>query len=130
MDKYIVVNYDDRSNDDNEIEIKHVTDDFDYANKLAFHHAKKGLPPKNSFCRTECRIIKDYYNQYSSSHLHHTVVDYRICEVLYDDECEEYEKYDITEVWNNVWAVIKIYNEIENVEDIDETLIYEDNKKE
>ena len=38
------------------------------------------------------------------------------------------EKYDITDVWNNVWAVVKIdhnnNNDIEKVEDIDETLIY------
>ena len=130
MAQYAVVNYDDRSNDDNEIEIKYVTDNYDYANKLAFHYAKKGLPPKHNYGHTEYRIIKNYDQNLSSVYLHNVIVEYRVCEVKYDDECEEYEKYDIIDVYNDVWAVIKIWNEIEieNVEDIDNTIIYEDNQ--
>lgn len=126
MEQYAVVTYDSRPHDDNEIEVIHVTDNYDYANKLAFHYAKKDLPPKGNFARTECRIIKDYYNEYCSVMLRNVIVDYRICEVNYDDECEEYEKYDIVDVWNNVWAVVKIDNKIEEVEDIDEKLMYKD----
>ena len=119
MEQYAVVNYDDRPNDTNEIEIKHVTDNYDYANKLAFHYAKKGIQyPK---CN---RILKNYYHDNSRIYLQDVIVEYRICQVTYDYECQEYEKYDITDVWNNVWAVIKIHNDIEEVEDIDETLIY------
>lgn len=124
MEQYAVVTYDSRPHDDNEIEVIHVTDNYDYANKLAFHYVKKGLPCKHNFARIECRIIKDYYNEHNSVMLHNVIVDYRICQVGYDDECEEYEKYNIIDVWNNVWAVIKIDNKIEEVEDIDEKLIY------
>jgi hypothetical protein len=124
MYQYVVVTYDDRPQDDNEIQIIHVTDNLDYAEKLAFHYAKKELPPKSLYGRTECRIIKNYQD-FNSLYLHDVVVDYKICEVKYNDECE---KYDIADVWNNVWAVVKIDNEInETVEDIDETVIYKDN---
>lgn len=127
MHQYAVVNYDDRPNDDNEIHIIHVTDNCDYANKLAFHYAKKGLPPKGNFDRTECRILKNYCNEDSTIYLRDVIVNYRIGEVEYDDECEDYEKYDITDVWHNVWAVVHIYNDnidIGKIKDIDETLIY------
>jgi hypothetical protein len=125
MEQYAVVNYDDRSNDDNEIEVLYVTDNLEYAEKLAFHYAKKGLPPKPNFTRTECRILKNYYNENSSIYLQNVIVQYRICEVEYDNECEEYEKYNIDNVWNNVWVVVKIQNDvIETIEDINEDLIY------
>ena len=124
MNQYAVVTYDSRPDDDNEIEVIHVTDNLEYAEKLAFHYAKKDLPPKRDFEWTECRIIKDYYNEHCSVILRNVIVDYRICEVKYDDECEEYEKYNIVDVWNNVWAVVQIHNEIEEVKDIDEKLIY------
>lgn len=126
MNQYAVVSYDSRPNDDNEIEVIHVTDNYDYANKLAFHYVKKGLPPKHNFARTECRILKDYYNECNSIILRDVIVEYRIGEVKYDDECEEYDKYDIVDVWNNVWAVVKINNKIEDVEEIDEKLIHKD----
>jgi len=126
MEQYAVVNYDDRPNDDNEIEIKHVTDNREYAEKLAFHYAKKGFLPKGYFGGSkDYKILKNYYHEENSIYLHNVVVDYRIGELTYDDETE---KYDITDVWNNVWAVVKINNEIEEVEDIDETLIYKDNR--
>jgi hypothetical protein len=126
VSQYAVVTYDSRPHDDNEIEVIHITDNYDYANKLAFHYAKKDLPPKCDFAWTEYRIIKDYYNERCSVILRNVIVDYRICEVKYDDECEEYEKYNIVDVWNNVWAVVQINNEIEEVKDIDEKLIYKD----
>ena len=121
MEQYAVVNYDDRRHDVNEIMIHHTTYDFDYANKLAFHYAKKKLPSKELFQRYECKIIKNY-DTFNSVFIHSTVVDYRIGELEYDDECEQ---YNITNVWNGVWAVIKIQNDVtEMVEDIDESLIY------
>lgn len=123
MEQYAVVTYDDRINDDNEIEIQCVTENFEYAEKLAFHYAKKRLPTDTRFSRTECRILKNH-NEFNSVYLHNVVVDYRICEVEYDDECD---KYDIVDVWKNVWAVVKIDNSIsEKVEDIDDKLIYKD----
>jgi hypothetical protein len=125
MEQYAVVTYDDRPNDDNEVEIKYVTDSFEYANKLAFHYAKKELPPKSLYGRTECRIVKNY-NHFNSVVLRDTMVDYRICEVEYDDECEEYEKYDIVDVRNLVSAVVKFSNYTEKVEEIDESIIYHD----
>jgi len=124
---YAVVTYDGRPDDDNEIEVINVTDNLEYAKKLAFHYAKKDLPPKRDFAWTEYRILKDYYNEYCSVILHNVIVDYRICEVKYDDECEEYEKYNIVDVMNIVWAVVKITNETEEIEDIDEMLIHQDN---
>lgn len=121
MEQYAVVNYDDCRHDDNEIMIKHITNDFEYANKLAFHYAKKGLPSKELFQRYEYKIIKNY-DTFNSVYIHNVVVDYRIGEVKYDDECEE---YDINDVWNSVWAVIKIQNDVtETIEEIDEALIY------
>jgi hypothetical protein len=126
MEQYAVVTYDNRRNDDNEIEITHVTDNLEYAKKLAFHYAKKGFPTKRYYGRKEYKILKNYYHEEYSIHLHNVIVDYRIGEVEYDDENDdETEKYDITDVWNNVWAVVKINNEIEEVEDIDESVIYE-----
>jgi len=121
MEQYAVVNYDNRRNDDNELEIKHVTDNLEYAKKLAFYYAKKGFLPQHYFGRKEYKILKNYYHEDNSIYLHNVVVDYRICELEHDDETEN---YDITDVWNNVWAVIKINNEIKEVEDIDEAFIY------
>ena len=125
MYQYAVVNYDDRSDDSNEVEIKYVTESFDYANKLAFKNAKNQLPPKSLYGRTEYRIVKNY-NHFNSVDLRDVVVNYRICEVEYDDECEEYEKYDINYVMPAVWAVVKFSNYTEIVEEIDETLIYKE----
>jgi hypothetical protein len=126
MESYAVVSYDNRRDDDNEIEIILVCDNFDYANKLAFHYAKQQLPKKEMYSRSEYRIIKNN-DEYNSIYLHGVVVDYRIAEVIYDDECEEYEKYDIDVVWNIVWAVVKIKNDISEIEleEIDEKLLYE-----
>lgn len=126
--QYAVVNYGCRANDDNEVEIMHVTDNFEYANKLAFHYIKKALPLKDYYYAKKIKILKNYYDEYVSIYLTNVIVQYRIGEVKYDDECEEYEKYDITDVWHNVWAVIKINNNdniTEKIEDIDEELIYE-----
>jgi hypothetical protein len=66
MEQYAVVNYDDRVGDDNFIQINHITTNFDYANKLAFHYVKKTIPPKNIYCRTECKIYKDYCDENKS----------------------------------------------------------------
>ena len=123
MIQYAVINYDARPNDDNEVHVKHITDNFDYANKLAFHYAKKELPSKKSiyYNRTEFKIIKNYPES-CNIFLQKTIVDYRICEVKYDDDDDEYElnaSYD-------VWAVVEVNNnDDEKVEDIDETLICE-----
>lgn len=122
-EQYAVVSYDTRRDDDNEIEMIHVTDNLEYAEKLAFHHVKKELPSKDYSYFKKCRILKNYYHE-SSIYLHHVIVEYRICEVTYNDTCEEYEKYDITDVWNNVWAVVKINNHVQELEEIDETLIH------
>ena len=122
--QYAVINYDDRPNDDNEVEIKHITDNFEYANKLAFHYAKKMLTVKDRYySKSECRIVKNYKN-FNSICMSGTIVDYRICEVTYNDEIHEYE---FDNAWFNVWAVIEINNdtESEKVEDIDKELIYE-----
>jgi hypothetical protein len=115
MELYAVVNYDDSSKNDNHIEIKHILENYDYANKLAFYYAKKGIQhPKFN------RILKNYYHEDKSRIcLKHVIVEYRICELNYYDEC-------ISDVWNNAWAVIKINNNIvmQKIEDIDETLIF------
>ena len=57
MAQYAVVSYDDRPDDDNEVEIMYVTDNFEYAEKLAFHYAKQRLPKPSFYGRTECRIL-------------------------------------------------------------------------
>lgn len=123
MEQYAVVNYDDRHNDDNEVKIKYVTDSFDYANKLAFYYAKKQLPSDTMFCRTKCKIVKNY-DKYNSIYIHNVIVDYRICELKYDDEND---KYDILDVYNSIWAVVKINIDIEKAEDINEEFIYKQN---
>lgn len=126
MEQYAVVNYGDRPNDGNEIEIQHITDNLEYAKKLAFHYTKKGFLPKGYFGGIrDYKILKNFYYEENSFYLHNVVVNYRICELEYNDKTE---KYDIIDVWNNVWAVIKIDKkiEIEEVEDIDEALIYKD----
>lgn len=123
MEQYAVVNYDDRHNDDNEVKIKYVTDSFDYANKLAFYYAKKQLQSDTMFCRTKCKIVKNY-DKYNSIYIHNVIVDYRICELKYDDEND---KYDILDVYNSIWAVVKINIDIEKAEDINEEFIYKQN---
>lgn len=130
MEQYAVVNYDDRHDDDNKVEIICVTDNFEYAEKLAVHHAKKRLPKETIYGRTECRILKNYYNERNSVILRNIIVEYRVGEVEYDDDYEqeyddERERYHITHCWNSVWAVVKIENDIEEVGDIDESIIYE-----
>jgi hypothetical protein len=123
---YAVVNYDDRPRDDNEIEIIHVTDNLEYAEKLAFHYVKKLLPPHRNYGWKECRILRNYYNEDKSIYIGNVIVEYRIGEVEYDDECEEDDKINVIDPWRNVWAVVKIINEIaEKVEDIDEKLVCE-----
>jgi hypothetical protein len=124
MEQYAVVTYDGRHNDNNEIEILHITDNYDYANKLAFQYAKEDLP-KSVYGRTEYRILKNYFDECNTVILRNVIVEYRIGEVEYDDECEEYEKYDFSNAWNIVWAVVKINNKIDEIKDIDETIIYE-----
>lgn len=119
--QYAVIQYSCRPDDDSAVEVKYVTDNFDYANKLAFHHVKQMLPSKTYGCRTECRIVKNL-SEPSSVYIK-TIVDYRVCEVMYDDETDE---YTFQEAWHNVWGVVKFNNKTdEKVEDIDETLIYE-----
>lgn len=126
MSQYAVVNYDDRPNDDNSFTIIHVTDNYDCANKLAFHYVKKLLPPHRNYGWKECRILRNYYNEDKPISLGNVMTEYRIGEVEYDDECEEDDKYNSIDPWHNVWAVVKINNEIaEKVEDIDEKLIQE-----
>lgn len=122
MYQYVIINYTDRSDDDNEIIVKHITDNLEYAKKLAFHYAKKELPAKSLYSRTECRIIESYRECKPISITNEIVVEYRICEVIYNDKCGEYE---IDDVWCNVWTVVKIHNESETVEDIDKKLIFE-----
>lgn len=122
MAKYAVVSYDDRPNDDNEVEIMCMTDNFEYAEKLAFHYAKQGLPKETIYSRAECRILKNYNSEWNSVYLRNVIVEYRIGEVEYDDEGDEYHT---GYVWNSVWAVVEIKNEITEVEDIDESLIHE-----
>jgi hypothetical protein len=125
MEQYAIVNYYGRPSDYNQVEIIHVTDNYDYANKLAFHYAKKILPSNKNYGRIECRIIKNYYHEDNPVYIHHVIVEYKIVQVEYDNECEEYEKYNIIDVWNNAWAVVKVNNNnIEQIEDIDNTLIY------
>lgn len=126
MFQYAVVNYTNDNYDDNEIDIIHVTDNFDYANKLAFNCAKKELPP-NSIYEYKYKIIKNYREcERTSVYMLKSIVDYRICQLNFDNDCEEYEKYDINNVLNIIWAVVKFNNDVENVEEIDEDLIYKD----
>ena len=128
MEQYAVVNYDCRPNEDIQIQIKYMTDNYDYANKLAFHYAKKGLPSRDYYSHHyRCKVLKNYYHECNPVYIHDVIVEYRICKLKLDNECKEYKKYDITDVYNDVWAVIKIYNNItENIEEIDEMLLYKD----
>lgn len=121
MEQYAVVNYDGHTDNDNQVEIKYVTDNFDYANKLAFHYAKQGFLPKLGV--REYKILKDYYHDFHPIYLRDVIVEYRIGEVKYDDERKTYE---IIDVYKMAWSVVKIYNNnTEKVEDIDEKVIYE-----
>jgi len=121
--QYAVIHYTYRPDDDNIVQVKHVTDNFDYANKLAFHYAKKTLPLP-MYGPTECRIAKNYPECSCIYMGNKTIVDYRICEVVYNDEINEYQ---FDKAWFNVWAVVEFNNDTENekIDDIDEEIIYE-----
>lgn len=123
---YAVIQYDDqdRGLKANYFEIKHITTDLNYAKKLAFHYAKNDMP-RGYYGRYEYRIAEDYYGLGRVCCGNEIIIEYRIFQVNYDDEKDTYGFDSLYS--GHVWSVIKFKNDVpENVEEIDNDLIYND----
>ena len=115
---YTVVEYNNYRKNQN-FEIKLVTDDLEYAKKLAFNNAKKKMLGYNnsSYSYRLSTDIQEYYLYPENK----TIVQYIVAEV------EKYgkNKLKICSTWSTVYAVLELqkHEKNESLEDIDDNLI-------
>jgi hypothetical protein len=111
---YAVIEYND-CRKEQYFEIKRVTDDLDYAKKLAFNNAKEYI--KNDYLNY--RITTDV-EEYDLISINESIVKYRVVEV------REYKtKFKIIGTLSTIYSVIKLQNNEKKdfLEDIDEKII-------
>ena len=114
---YAIVGYDDYRKEQS-FEVIRTTDDVEYAKKVAFNKAINVIK-KISVCKDDSiyKITTQVENEYLQP-INKTIVAYKIINV------EKYKKgFKIVSSWANVYAVIELNKEIENIEEIDTSLI-------
>jgi hypothetical protein len=114
---YAIVEYNDYRKEQS-FEVITTTDDVEYAKKVAFNKAMNVIK-KLSVCSDDSiyRITTEVENKYLQP-INKTIVAYKIIDV------EKYKKgFKIVSSWANVYAVIELKKEIENIEEIDTSLI-------
>jgi len=111
---YAVIEYNNYRKEQN-FEIKLVTNDLDYAKKIAFNNAKNDI--KNSSHKITTNI-----NEHHLRPINKTIIEYMIVEV-----CEyKNDQFRIISTFSKVYSVIELTNheKLEILDDIDEKLIF------
>jgi hypothetical protein len=114
---YAVVEYDDYRKEQS-FEVISTTDDVDYAKKVAFHYAMNGIKNMSKYAN-DCiyRITTRVEDEYLRP-INKTIISYKVIEV------EKYkEKFKIKSSNSTTYAVIELEKEIENIQEIDKSLI-------
>jgi hypothetical protein len=117
---YAVVEYDDYRKEQS-FEVITSTDDVDYAKKVAFNHASVDLKKKSKYgnnyiFRITTRVEDEYLRP-----INKTIISYKIINL------EKYKKgFKIESSFSTTYAVIEIEKEIENIQEIDTSLICDD----
>lgn len=96
-------------------EVKYVTNDLEYAKKMAFNNAKNDIPKDESTYRLTTNIEEIHLRP-----LNESIINYTIVEVI------EYKiGFKIVMTFSNVYSVIKLpeYPKIEVLDNIDEKII-------
>lgn len=114
---YAVVEYDDYRKEQS-FEVIMTTDDVDYAKKVAFQHAMNQMTNVSRYANDYIyRITTRVENEYLLP-INKTIVSYKVIEV------EKYkERFKIKSSFSKTYAVIELEKEIENIEEIDTSLI-------
>ena len=114
---YAVVEYYDYRKEQS-FEVITTTDDVEYAKKTAFQYAvnyirKKPTRTDDSIYRITTRVENEYLRP-----INETIISYKVVNV------EKYKKgFIIKSFFSNTYAVIELKKEIENIEEIDTSLI-------
>jgi hypothetical protein len=117
---YAVVEYNDFRKEQS-FEVITTTDDVDYAKKVAFQYAMNDIKKISSYTNDSLyRITTNVENEYLRP-INKTIISYKVIEV------EKYKKgCKIQSSFSNKYAVIEIKKEIENIQEIDTSLICDD----
>ena len=114
---YAVVEYDDYRKEQS-FEVISTTDDVDYAKKVAFQYAMNQIKNVSRYANDYIyRITTRVENEYLRP-INKTIISYKVIEV------EKYkEKFKIKSSFSTTYAVIELEKEIENIPEIDISLI-------
>ena len=114
---YAVVEYDDYRKEQS-FEVINTTDDIDYAKKVAFQYATNQIKNTSRYTNDFIyRITTRVENEYLRP-INKTIISYKVIEV------EKYkERFKIKSSFSTTYAVIEIEKEIENIQEIDTSLI-------
>ena len=114
---YAVVEYDDYRKEQS-FEVIDTTDDVDYAKKVAFQYATNQIKNASRYANDFIyRITTRVENKYLRP-INKTIISYKVIEV------EKYkERFKIKSSFSTTYAVIEIEKEIENIQEIDTSLI-------
>lgn len=114
---YAVIEYDDYRKEQS-FEVIKTTDDIDYAKKVAFQYATNQIKNTSRYANDFIyRITTRVENEYLRP-INKTIISYKVIEV------EKYkERFKIKSSFSTTYAVIEIEKEIENIQEIDTSLI-------
>ena len=114
---YAVVEYNDFRKEQS-FEVITTTDDVDYAKKVAFQYATNQIKNVSRYANDFIyRITTRVENKYLRP-INKTIISYKVIEV------EKYkERFKIKSSFSTTYAVIEIEKEIENIQEIDPSLI-------
>jgi hypothetical protein len=117
---YAVVEYNDYRKEQS-FEVITTTDDVDYAKKVAFQYAMNDIKKVSSYTNDFLyRITTKVENEYLRP-INKTIISYKVIEM------EKYKKgFKIESSFSTKYAVIEIKKEIENIQEIDTSLICDD----
>ncbi len=117
---YAVVKYNDYHKEQS-FEVITITTDVEYAKKVAFQYAVNQIKKISRYANDSIyRITTRVINQHLQ-HINKTIVSYKVIEV------EKYKKgFKIESSFSTTYAVFEIKKEIENIEEIDSSLICDD----
>ena len=117
---YAVVEYNDYRKEQS-FEVITTTDDVDYAKKVAFQYAMNDIKKISSYTNDSLyRITTNVENEHLRP-INETIISYKVIEV------EKYKKgFKIKSSFSTKYAVIDIKKEIENIQEIDTSLICDD----
>jgi hypothetical protein len=117
---YAVVEYNDYRKEQS-FEVITTTDDVDYAKKVAFQYAMNDIKKISSYTNDSLyRITTNVENEHLRP-INETIISYKVIEV------EKYKKgFKIQSSFSTKYAVIEIKKEIENIQEIDTSVICDD----